>query len=159
MNEQTRNTFEKVVTLSSLLPRLRDIPRMQTPSPETFRNYIAPVGLPVIFTDMLEGEKLNQWTWEYVRSKWGKKVCSNTRQGELSTAKTTPRGKYRIKYVTVTLEDFLDVATGKREVKDDEKLYVTKEDIISVEDLEEEFSYPPFYPGDHQKCYVKPKCW
>lgn len=157
--EDSRAAFNKVVALSSLLPRIREIPRMKTPSPSVFRDYIAPVGLPVIFTDMFQGKKLSQWTWEYVRSKWGKTIYQNTRQGNYST-KTSKSGKHFINRVTVTLEEFIDIATGKRKSGEREKaMYIAKKRVIPVEALEAEFSYPPFYPGIHKKCYLEPTGW
>lgn len=155
----SRAAFDKVVALSSLLPRITNISRMQTPSPDTFRNYIAPMGLPVIFTDMLEGQKLGKWTWEYVRSKWGDIVYHNTRQGNYST-KMSRNGKHYINRVTVTLGDFIDVVTGKRKAsKMEEGMYIAKKRLIPVDALEEEFYYPPFYLGVHKKCYLEPSGW
>ena len=154
-----RAAFEQVVTLSSLLPKITNISRIKTPSPEAFRNYIAPMGLPVIFTDMLEGQKLGKWSWEYVRSKWGHVVYHNTRQGDYST-KTTKQGKHFINRVSVKLSDFIDIVTGKRSAeKSEEGMYITKQRVIPVEALEEEFSYPPFYPGSHKRCYLEPTGW
>ena len=151
--------FEKIVALSSLLPPLTNISRMKTPSPETFRNYIAPAGLPVIFTDMLEGQKLGGWTWDYVRSKWGEVVYQNVRQGDFLT-KTSKNGKHIINRVTITLKDFIDVITGKREAGEKEMgLYIAKKRVIPVEVLESEFYYPPFYPGAHKSCYLEPTGW
>ena len=154
-----RAAFDKVVTLSSLLPGLKEIPRMRTSSPSFFRDYIAPVGLPVVFTDMLEGTKLSRWTWDYVRSKWGKTAYLNTRQGDYST-KTSKNGKHLVNRVTVTLDDFIDVATGKRELRKRERnMYIAKKRLIPVEALEKEFYYPPFYPGNYKKCYLEPTGW
>lgn len=155
----SRAAFEKVVALSSLLPPFTNISMMKMPSPETFRNYIAPMGLPVVFTDMLEGERLGRWTWDYVRTKWGKTVYQNIRQGNFST-KTSKSGKHLINRVTVTLEDFIDVVTGKRKPEKDEMgLYIAKKRVIPVEALEAEFYYPPFYPGSHKTCYLEPTGW
>lgn len=155
----SRTAFDKVVALSSLLPPFVNISRMITPSPETFRIYIAPMGLPVIFTDMLKGEPLGRWTWDYVRSKWGKTVYQNIRQGNFST-KTTKSGKHIVNRVSVTLEDFIDVVTGKRAARRDEGgLYIAKKRVIPVEALEAEFLYPPFYPGSHKSCYLEPTGW
>lgn len=155
----SRSAFEKVVALSSLLPRLTNISRMRTPSPETFRDYIAPAGLPVIFTDMFEGQKLGKWTWDYVRSKWGNMVYQNIRQGNFST-KTSKSGKHIVNRVTVTLKDFIDVVTEKRAANENEKgLYIAKKRVIPVEALEAEFYYPPFYPGAHKSCYLEPTGW
>ena len=155
----SRAAFDKVVALSSRLPTIREVPRIKTPSPKMFRDRIAPVGLPVIFTDMFFGEKLSQWTWDYVRSKWGKTTYLNTRQGNYST-KTSKSGKHFINRVTVTLEEFIDIATGKRKPgKKERGMYIAKKRVIPVEALETEFSYPPFYPGDHKKCYLEPTGW
>ena len=154
-----RAAFEQVVALSSLLPRLTNISRLATPSPEAFRNYVAPVGLPVIFTDMLKGSRLQKWSWDYVRAKWGHHVFHNTRQGNYSSKKSAS-GKYSVNRVSVTLGDFIDVATGRREPRVSEVgLYITKQKIIPPEDLETEFVYPPFYPGPHKTCYLEPTAW
>lgn len=155
----SRTAFELVVKLSSLLPKVTNISRIKTPSPEAFRNYIAPVGLPVIFTDMLEGQALGEWTWGYIRSKWGETVFHNTRQGKYSI-KTNKYGKHYVNRVSVKLADFIDVVTGKRAPRGDEKdMYITKQRVIPPKDLEAEFYYPPFYPGQHNKCYLEPTAW
>lgn len=155
----SRAAFELVVKLSALLPRINNISRIRTPSPEAFRNYIAPVGLPVIFTDMLEGKALGKWTWDYIKSKWGETVFHNTRQGKYST-KTNKYGKHFVNRVSVKLADFIDVVTGKRALRKDEKdMYITKQRVIPPEALEAEFYYPPFYPGEHKKCYLEPTGW
>lgn len=158
-SSNSRAAFDKVVALSALLPKITDISRMKTPSPEAFRSYIAPVGLPVIFTNMLEGEMLGEWTWNYVRLKWGDKVFHNTRQGEYSIKKTK-LGKHVVNRVSVRLSDFIDIVTGKRVPSDSEKgMYITKQQVIPVEALEAEFYYPNFYPGYHKKCYLEPTGW
>ena len=158
-NHDQRAGFEQVVALSSLLPRLTNISRLATPTPEAFRNYIARVGLPVIFTDMLEDSRLRQWSWDYVRGKWGHHVFHNTRQGNYS-AKKSASGKYSVNRVSVTLGDFIDVVTGRREPRGFEVgLYITKQKIIPPEDLETEFVYPPFYPGPHKSCFLEPTAW
>ena len=155
----SRAAFELVVVLSSLLPKVKNISRISTPSPEAFRNYIAPVGLPVIFTDMLEGTKLSSWNWDYIKSKWGETVFRNTRQGKYSN-KTNRYGKHYVNRVSVKLSDFVDVVTGKRAASKDEKeMYITKQRIIPPEALQAEFFYPPFYPGSNQKCYLEPTGW
>ena len=154
-----RAAFEQVVVLSSLLPKITNISRIRTPGPGAFRNYIAPMGLPVIFTDMLEGEKLADWTWEYVRSKWGHIVYHNTRQGEYST-KISKLGKHYVNRVSVKLADFIDIVTGKRQPeKSEEGMYITKQRVIPVEALEQEFIYPTFYPGAKKKCFLEPTGW
>lgn len=154
-----RAAFETVVALSSLLPRIINISRMKTPTPEAFRSYIAPVGLPVIFTDMLEGTRLADWSWDMLRAKYGHQVFHNTRQGNYSTRKST-YGKQVIGRTSVSLADFIDVATGKRKPKKGEQgLYITKQRVIPKEALEEEFYYPPFYAGSHKQCYLEPTAW
>ena len=154
-----RAAFETVVALSSLLPRISNISRMKTPTPEVFRSYIAPVGLPVIFTDMLEGTRLADWSWDMLRAKYGHQVFHNTRQGNYSTRKST-YGKQVIGRTSVSLADFIDVATGKRKPKKGEQgLYITKQRVIPKEALEEEFYYPPFYAGSHKQCYLDPTAW
>ena len=154
-----RAAFETVVALSSLLPRITNISRMKTPAPEAFRSYIAPVGLPVIFTDMLEGTRLADWSWDMLRAKYGHQVFHNTRQGNYSTKKST-YGKQVIGRTSVSLADFIDVATGKRKPKKGEQgLYITKQRVIPKEALEEEFYYPPFYAGSHKQCYLEPTAW
>ena len=154
-----RAAFETVVALSSLLPRVKNISRIKTPSPEAFRNYIAPVGLPVIFTDMLEGTRLADWSWDVVRTKYGSQIFHNTRQGNYSTKKSS-YGKQIIGRTSVSLADFIDIATGKRKPKKGEQgLYITKQRVIPKEALEKEFYYPPFYPGSHKQCYLEPTAW
>ncbi len=154
-----RAAFEQVVVLSSLLPKITNISRIRTPDPGAFRNYIAPMGLPVILTDMLEGEKLADWTWEYVRSKWGNVVYHNTRQGEYST-KISKLGKHYVNRVSVKLADFIDIVTGKKQPeKSEEGMYITKQRVIPVEALEQEFTYPAFYPGAKKKCFLEPTGW
>jgi len=155
----SRAAFETVVALSSLLPRIKEVPRIKTPTPEAFRSYIAPVGLPVIFTDMLVGSHLAEWNWDMLRAKYGHQVFHNTRQGNYSTKKTS-YGKQVIGRTSVSLADFIDVATGKRKPKKGEEgLYITKQRIIPKEVLDEEFYYPPFYPGSHKQCYLEPTAW
>ena len=155
----SRAAFDLVVKLSSLLPKITNISRIKTPSPEAFRNYIAPVGLPVIFTDMLEGKALGEWTWDYIKSKWGDTVFHNTRQGKYST-KTNKYGKHYVNRVSVKLADFINVVTGRRAPRKDEKdMYITKQRVIPPEALEAEFYYPTFYPGQHKKCYLEPTAW
>ncbi len=157
--DSSRAAFNQVVTLSSLLPKITNVSRMRTPSSETFRNYIAPVGLPVIFTDMLQGQLLGRWTWEYVQGRWGDTVFHNTRQGNYST-KVTAGGKHFIHRVNVKLSDFIDVVLGRRQpTAGEEGLYITKQRVIPQEDLESEFYYPPFYPGPHKNCYLEPTGW
>ena len=155
-----RAAFEQVIALSSLLPRIRNISRIKTPSPEAFRSYIAPVGLPVIFTDMLDKQPLARWSWDYVKTRWGDHVFHNTRQGNYSDTKTTKSGKYFVNRVSVRLSDFIDIVTGKKPPsKGEEGLYITKQKVIPREALETEFYYPPFYPGSHRDCYLEPTGW
>ncbi len=91
--------------------------------------------------------------------KWGKTVYKNTRQGNFST-KTSSAGKHLVNRVTVTLEDFIDVVTGKKTPKKNEKgMYIAKKRVIPVEALEAEFHYPPFYPGPSKNCYLEPTGW
>lgn len=155
-----RAAFEQVIALSSLLPKIRNISRIKTPSPEAFRSYIAPVGLPVIFTDMLDKQPLARWSWDYVKTRWGDHVFHNTRQGNYSDSKTTKSGKYFVNRVSVRLSDFIDIVTGKKPPsKGEEGLYITKQKVIPREALETEFYYPPFYPGSHRDCYLEPTGW
>lgn len=154
-----RAAFEQVVALSTLLPKITNISRLKTPSPEAFRNYIAPLGFPVIFTDMFDGSLLRQWSWDYIKGKWGHHIFHNTRQGNYSSKKTSS-GKYFVNRVTVTLAGFIDVVTGQRAPTESEKgLYITKQKVIPTEALETEFFYPPFYPGPHKNCYLEPTAW
>ena len=147
------------MALSSLLPRITSVVRIKTPTPEAFREYIAPIGLPVIFTDMLKGTRLSNWSWDMLKAKYGHHVFHNTRQGNYSTKKTS-YGKQIISRTSVSLSDFIDVATGKRKPKKGEQgLYITKQKVIPTEALEEEFYYPPFYPGSHKQCYLEPTAW
>ena len=155
----SRAAFEQVVALSSLQPKISNISRITTPSPEAFRNYIAPVGLPVVLTGMFNGQLLGRWDWDYVRSKWGEHVFHNTRQGGYSS-KTTKAGKHYVNRVSVKLSDFIDIVTGKKSPgKNEEGLYITKQKVIPEEALEREFYYPPFYPGHHKNCYLEPTGW
>lgn len=151
--------FERVVALSSLLPPISNITRIPTPSQEVFLRYIAPVGLPVIFTDMLAGSGLDGWSWDMVRQRWGHHSYSNTRQGNYSR-KVNRFGKHFVHRVTVTLRDFIDVVTGKRQPGDNEKgLYITKQRVLPPEELENMFVYPPFYPNSKRKCFLEPTGW
>ena len=155
-----RAGFELVVALSSLQPKITMISKIKTPSPEAFRNYIAPVGLPVVFTDMLKGTSMETWNWDYVRGKWGDHVFHNTRQGNYST-RASKFGKHYVNRVTTRLADFIDIVTGQRTPGPNEKgLYITKQKIIPSEELEREFYYPPFYPAPRkQNCYLEPTAW
>lgn len=155
-----RAGFELVVALSSLLPKVTTISKIKTPSPEAFRDYIAPVGLPVVFTDMLKGTSMESWNWDYVRGKWGDHVFHNTRQGNYST-RVSKFGKHYVNRVNTRLADFIDIVTGKRTPGPNEKgLYITKQKIIPSEELEREFYYPPFYPAPRkQNCYLEPTAW
>ena len=153
------NEFERVVAVSSLLPPIVNITRIPSPTPEAFLQYIAPVGLPVVFTDMLEGTSLSGWTWDMVQKRWGDHTYSNTRQGNYSP-KVNRFGKHFIHRVTVKLKDFIDVVTGKREPTEKEKrLYITKQRVLPPNQLEKMFYYPPFYPGDKKKCFLEPTGW
>ena len=157
-NSLSRNDFDTVVTLSLLLPPMNNISRMLTPTHETFRNYIGPAGLPIIFTDMLVGTSMDNWSWDYVKENWGNTVFRNTRQGNYST-RVTKLGKHKIHRVSVRLSDFIDVVTGKRTPNENEKgLYITKQKVIPTEDLENVFYYPPFYVGG-QRCFLEPTAW
>lgn len=157
--QESLNEFERVVAVSSLLPPIINISRIPTPSSEAFLHYIAPVGLPVVFTDMLEGTSLSGWTWDMVRQRWGNHIYSNTRQGNYSP-KVNRFGKHFIHRVTVKLKDFIDVVTGKREPNEKEKgLYITKQRVLPPDQLEKMFYYPPFYPGDKKKCFLEPTGW
>ena len=155
----SRSDFDTVITLSLLLPPIRNISRILTPLPQTFRDYIGPAGLPVIFTDMLVGTNMDNWSWDYVQEKWGNEVFHNTRQGNYSTD-VTHFGKHKINRVSVRLSDFIDVATGKRKPRDREKgLYITKQRMLPKDALEKEFYYPPFYDGLNRKCFLEPTGW
>ncbi len=157
-NSLSRNDFDTVVTLSLLLPPIKNISRMLTPTHEMFRNYIAPAGLPIIFTDMLVGTSMDNWSWDYVKENWGNTVFRNTRQGNYST-RVTKLGKHKIHRVSVRLSDFIDVVTGKRKPNENEKgLYITKQKVLPTEDLENVFYYPPFYFG-RQRCFLEPTGW
>ena len=154
-----RVAFKQVEALSALLPKLRNISRIETPTPEAFRNYIAPMGLPVIMTGMFQGTKMSNWGWKYLRDRWGDRVFHNTRQGNYST-KSNVSGKQYIGRVSVRLSDFIDIVTGVRKPRGGEEgLYITKQDVIPPEDLEKEFYYPPFYPDTHKTCYLQPSGW
>ena len=80
-------------------------------------------------------------------------------QGNYST-KTSSAGKHYINRVTVTLEDFIDIATGKMVPGKKQKgVYIAKKRVIPVEALEAEFHYPPFYTAPHKNCYLEPTGW
>ena len=154
-----RNSLAYVIFLSHLLPPMRNITRIPTPSREMFLNYIAPVGLPVIFTDMLTGTKLDSWSWEMVKQKWGGHTFHNARQGNYSS-KVNKLGKHSINRVSVRLSRFIDLVTGASQPNEDEKgLYITKQKVLPPNALDEEFYYPPFYPGNHQHCFLEPTGW
>ena len=108
---------------------------------------------------MFEKEPLRRWSWDYVRVKWGTQVFHNTRQGEY-LEETTKSGKHLINRVSVKLSDFIDVVQGKRKPqKGEEDLYITKQKVIPKQELEREFHYPPFYPGNPKNCYLEPTAW
>lgn len=158
-HKNDRTDFEDVKLLSSLLPHIKNITRMPTPTPHTFLNYIAPVGLPVIFTDMLVGTKLAHWSWDMVKENWGDTIFGNTRQGNLSS-KTNKHGKQYVNRVSVRLSEFVDVVTGKKDPGEKEKLlYITKQRVLPPQSIREYFVYPPFYPGNNEKCYLEPTGW
>jgi len=158
-SKSRRAELDQVVVLSSLLPPLRNISRISTPTPEAFRNYIAPAGLPVVFTDMLNGQSLADWNWDYIRARWGLIEYRNIRQGNFSN-KTSKDGKHIVNRVSVTLNDFIDVVTGRKDPgPNEEGLYIAKKRLIPVKELENEFFYPPFYPGKHRSCFLEPSSW
>ena len=155
----SRTDFNRVILLSNLLPHINNISRITTPSKRTFLDYISPVGLPIIFTDMLVGTTLENWSWDYVKKRWGNHIFHNTRQGNYSS-KVNKYGKHYVHRVSVRLGDFIDVVTGVREPRNQEKaLYITKQKIIPPEAMDEEFYYPPFYPGKHRNCFLEPTGW
>lgn len=154
-----RHSLDHVIFLSNLLPPIINVTRMTTPSSDTFLQYIAPVGLPVIFTDMLTDTKLNNWSWDMIKQRWGHHIFHNTRQGNYST-KVNKAGKHHINRVSVKLSRFVDLVTGTVEPDEQEKgLYITKQKILPPDALDEEFYYPPFYPGNHHRCYLEPTGW
>jgi hypothetical protein len=148
--------FELIVHLSSILPKIDNITRIPTPSSEIFLNYIAPVGLPVIFTDMLVGTSFNEWTWDKVKRSWGNQVFHNTRQGNYQN-KVNKFGKFGINRISVQLSDFIDIVNGLKEPSEHEKgMYITKQKLPfnAIE-----FYYPPFYPGNNKRCFLEPTGW
>lgn len=154
-----RSDFELVVILSELLPPIQNVSKMPTPSREVFLDYIAPIGLPVVFTGMLAGTKLDNWSWQMVRERWGEHVYRNIRQGNFST-KVNKFGKHLVNRINVKLKDFIDVVTGARKGGEKEQgLYIAKKALFPQAELEEEFYYPPFYPGDHKSCFLEPTGW
>ena len=154
-----RTDFELVVLLSALLPPIQNVSKMPTPSSEVFLNYIAPTGLPVVFTDMLVGTKLENWSWQMVRDRWGEQVYRNIRQGNFST-KVNRSGKHLVNRVNVKLKDFIDIVTGARKSGEKEQgLYIAKKALFPQAELEREFYYPPFYLGDHKDCFLEPSGW
>ena len=158
-SKDTRSDFEHVVTLSMLLPPIANITRMPTPTSEIFLSYIAPIGFPVVFTDMLVGTTLDNWSWDFLKERWGNHVFQNTRQGNYST-KVNRLGKHFVNRVNVRLGDFVDVVTGARKANENERgLYITKQRVLPPDALEHEFYYPPFYSGKHMNCYLEPTGW
>ena len=148
-----------MVALSALLPPIQNVSKMPTPSREVFLDYVAPSGLPVVFTDMLVGTKLENWSWRMVRERWGEHVYRNIRQGDFST-KVDKFGKHLVNRVNVKLKDFIDVVTGARTGGEKERgLYIAKKTLFPQAELEKEFFYPPFYPGDHKTCFLEPSGW
>lgn len=154
-----RSDFELVVALSSLLPPIKNVSKMPTPSREVFLEYIAPTGLPVVFTDMLVGTKMENWSWAMVRKRWGEHVYQNIRQGNFSN-NVNKFGKHLVNRVNIKLKEFIDVVTGA--IGGGEKqqgLYIAKKALFPQAELEKEFYYPPFYPGNHKSCFLEPSGW
>ena len=152
------DSLDTLQRASALLPRIKLIARMQTPSPEVFSNYIAPVGLPVVFTDMISQGVLSKWSWEYIRSKYGHLQFGDVRQGNYTDEKSAS-GKKHINRVKMSIKDFVDIVTGLREAREQEELvYFAKKGLISAQEFDQEIGYPPFY-GDAENCFLTPSVW
>jgi hypothetical protein len=153
-----RADFEFIVSLSANIPKLKSVYRLKTPSPQYFRDYIAPAGVPVIFTDMLKGTSFEDWSWDYLKRRFGHIVFNNTRQGDYRSS-SSRLGKQEINRISVRFSDFIDVVSGMREPLPEERdMYITKQQIIPRETLLNEFVWPPFY-NKGLKCYLEPSAW
>ena len=158
-HKNSRTNLYHVILLSNLLPRITNISRIHTPGNEVFLKYIAPSGLPVIFTDMLVNTALEKWSWDLIKKRWGGHVFHNTRQGGYFK-RINRLGKHYVNRVSIRLSDFIDIVTGVKEPTEHEKdLYITKQKLLPQHALDEEFYYPPFYPGKHSECYLEPTGW
>ena len=156
--ENSADSLDTLLRASALLPRIKLITRMQTPSPEVFSNYIAPVGLPVVFTDMISKDVLSRWNWEHIRSKYGHLQFGDVRQGNYTDEKTAS-GKKHINRVKMSIKDFVDIISGLREAREEEELvYFAKKGLISTQEFRQEIGYPPFY-GDAENCFLTPSVW
>ena len=156
--ESSADSLDTLLRASALLPRIKLIVRMKTPNPEVFRNYIAPVGLPVVFTDMIRHSVLKKWNWGYIRSKYGQLQFGDVRQGNYTDEKSSS-GKKHINRVKMSIKDFVDIITGLREAREGEELvYFAKKGLISAQEFGQEIGYPPFY-GDPENCFLTPSVW
>ncbi|KAI6655160.1 Transmembrane and coiled-coil domain-containing protein 3-like [Oopsacas minuta] len=157
-SDNSIDSLDTIQRASSLLPRIRQVARMKTPSSDLFNSYIAPVGLPVVFTDMISQEVLSKWHWEYISSKYGHMLFGDVRQGEYKD-EISKSGKKIINRVRMSIKDFVDITTNKREAREEEKLvYFAKKGLITSEEFGELIGYPPFY-GNPESCFLTPSIW
>lgn len=151
-------TIDYVRRASTLLPRIKRVVKIDNPTSEMFRDYIAPVGVPVVMRGLITKMVLTKWTWGYIKTKYGHIKFDGVRQGEY-TGEKTKTGKNIVKRVSITLRDFVDVIINARESKEQEKqLYIAKKDLITSEDFAKEFNYPPFF-SSAEKCFLPPSIW
>ena len=155
-----RRIFKLIQAFGSLLPRIQEVVRMPTPTVQVFRKYIAPAGLPVIFTDMFKDHPFRQWTWAVLKKKYGHIKFQDVRQGSLQND-TSPYGKKGVNRVSVQLADFIDLVTGTKKAKSsaEEGLYIAKKQLLPKDILQKEFPYPPFYNGVMENCFTEPSSW
>ena len=156
--ESSDVSLDVLLRASALLPRITQVVRMPTPHTEVFSNYIAPVGLPVIFTDLVSKDVMYKWNWEYIGAKYGHLQFGNVRQGNY-TDMESKSGKKTINRVKMTVRDFTDIVTGRREAKENEELvYFAKKGLVTGKEFGKEFGYPPFY-GNIDQCFLPPSIW
>ena len=155
-----RKMFKLIQAFGSLLPRIQHVTKMGTPSVDQFRNYIAPAGLPVVFTDMYKSHPLRKWSWETLKKQYGHLKYDDVRQGALHND-TSQFGKRNVNRVSVKLSDFIDLVSGARKAKGsaEEGLYIAKKQLLPKEAVQKEFPYPPFYSGNMDTCFTEPSSW
>lgn len=157
-SESSVDTLDNLQRASSLLPRIKQVVRMKTPPPDLFSSYIAPVGLPVVFTDMISQEVLDKWDWEYISAKYGHLKFADVRQGEYKD-ETNKSGKKIVNRISMSIKDFVDITTKKREAFEEEELvYFAKKGLLTQEEFGKEIGYPPFY-GNPEACFLPPSVW
>lgn len=158
--KDARKMFKLIQAFGSFLPRIQEITRMPTPSVDVFRKYIAPAGLPVVFTDMYKNHPLRQWNWSALKKKYGHLQYQDVRQGALQNDSSL-YGKKMVNRVNVKLSDFIDLVTGQRKAtgSKEEGLYIAKKQLLPKSVLQKEFPFPPFYSGAMENCFTEPSSW